>query len=89
VVDVSARGDAHISFLCGLLWPFIDSYFVMALALHQLQQDKMQRDLLLQKAQWLATVRTEKQQRGEDERRGYIGAAHNTKAKRRGGSVAQ
>lgn len=36
-VSVAASGEGMYSFLCALLWPFVDSYYVAALILFSLQ----------------------------------------------------
>jgi hypothetical protein len=32
-VEVASSGEVHYSFLCALLWPFIDSYYAVGIAL--------------------------------------------------------
>jgi len=31
-VEVASSGEVHYSFLCALLWPFIDSYYAVGIA---------------------------------------------------------
>lgn len=66
VVHITAAGEGPIVFLCHLFWPFIDSYWVVAVSLYSLQvfshvlpshyqpnlSEKKSR--LVQRIQWLA-----------------------------------
>ena len=57
LVEVAASGESHFSFLCALLWPFIDSYYVAVLLLFSLQPARqIDEHTLLQRTQWLATT---------------------------------
>jgi len=57
LIEVAPTGETHFSFLCALLWPFIDSYYVAAMVLFSLQPSKkMEETALLQRTQWLATT---------------------------------
>ena len=40
LVEVAATGETHFSFLCALIWPFIDSYYASAMVLFSLQPNK-------------------------------------------------
>ena len=56
-VSVSAHGQLMFSFLCTLVWPFIDSYYASSAILFALQPTKrLDHTLLLPRAQWLASV---------------------------------
>lgn len=61
-VTMAPTGEVHFSFLCSMLWPFIDSYYVAALALVSLQTTHAskpvhsERKTLLTKTQTLATT---------------------------------
>jgi len=57
LVEVASTGETHFSFLCALIWPFIDSYYASAMVLFSLQPNKqMEETQLLQRTQWLATT---------------------------------
>jgi len=56
-VEVAPTGETHFSFLCALLWPFIDSFYTVTLMLYSLQPSRsMRRDQLVTQAQWLGTT---------------------------------
>ena len=40
LVEVASTGETHFSFLCALIWPFIDSYYASAMVLFSLQPNK-------------------------------------------------
>jgi glyceronephosphate O-acyltransferase len=51
----SGSGETMFAFLCSMVWPFIDSYYVGALALFSLfPTNKIPRDDLALRMQWLA-----------------------------------
>jgi len=55
IVSVSERSSGVISFYCHLYWPFVESYWVLAISLFSLQPDHMvRRNILLQRASWIA-----------------------------------
>lgn len=57
LIEVASTGETHFSFLCALIWPFIDSYYASAMVLFSLQPNKkMEETQLLQRTQWLATT---------------------------------
>ncbi len=56
-VEVAPTGETHFSFLCALLWPFIDSFYVASMMLYPLQPRKgMRREQMVAQAQWLGTT---------------------------------
>lgn len=56
-VSVSKTGELTFSFLCALIWPFIDSYYVTGMLLYSLAPNKkLEQNLLLPRAQWLAST---------------------------------
>jgi len=56
-IQVTSNGESFFSFLCAMFWPFIDSYFVTALALFSLQPDRIVPEKrFLQRTQWLGTT---------------------------------
>jgi glycerone phosphate O-acyltransferase/fatty acyl-CoA reductase len=56
-VTVASTGEAHFSFMCSLLWPFIDSFYSASMMLYTLQPTRsIARDLLVTQTQWLATT---------------------------------
>jgi glycerone phosphate O-acyltransferase/fatty acyl-CoA reductase len=56
-IEVTRNGESHFSFLCALLWPFIDSYFVATMILFSLQPDRtIEETPLIQRTQALATT---------------------------------
>ena len=68
-IEIASTGETHFSFLCALIWPFIDSYYAAAMVLFSLQPNKkMEETQLLQRTQWLATVRENKCKQFTDER---------------------
>ena len=56
IVAIARSGEMIFSFLCALLWPFVDSYYVSASLLFSLQPSKqIDSSVLLPRAQWLAS----------------------------------
>jgi hypothetical protein len=56
-VELLHSGESMFSFLCALLWPYIDSYYVTSMVMFTLQPSKeIEVKSLVHKAQWLATV---------------------------------
>jgi glycerol-3-phosphate O-acyltransferase len=56
-VSVAASGETMYSFLCAMLWPFVDSYYAATLLMFSLQPNKsVEAKMLLQRCQWLATT---------------------------------
>lgn len=56
-VVVASTGEAHFSFMCSLLWPFVDSFYTASTMLYTLQPSRsIARDLLVTQTQWLATT---------------------------------
>jgi len=55
IVHITAAGEGPIIFLCHLFWPFIDSYWVVAVSLYSLQPNLSEKkSRLTQRIQWLA-----------------------------------
>eukprot|EP00742_Colponemidia_sp_Colp-10_P010413 GILJ01011431.1.p1 GENE.GILJ01011431.1~~GILJ01011431.1.p1 ORF type:complete len:1177 (+),score=214.25 GILJ01011431.1:40-3570(+) len=55
VIKVAPTGEQAFSFLCALLWPFIDAYWVSPLYLFSYESDRRLTDVkLVQQIQWFA-----------------------------------
>jgi glyceronephosphate O-acyltransferase len=54
-ISVASNGERMFSFLCSIVWPFIDGYYSAAMCLPTLVPNgKMETQVLLDRAQWLS-----------------------------------
>src|SRR5690348_15121564 len=55
IITITHQGEGHITFLCHIYWPLLDSYWVTAISLFSLQPNlTTKRKPFLHKIGWLA-----------------------------------